>query len=274
MKTLEKKRLVDANNVAECMNELSLVRGLNHRLICNGHFAFQDACLLYLVLDIAMASDLRVNIGLVKLMKTHFTLEQIQYIMGSVILALEYCHSQNVLHRDIKPDNILLEERGTFMLADFGISKKVDDATNPTTCRSTSGTPGYAAPEIKAKVGHGVPSECYSCGILLQELVCLLEVPQVPPKLLLPSEATDWCTAEMKDFVAEATRVDPLVRMGSKNMVSEVKEDAPLCAPILPSVRPISPPFSLLPLTSPPNTRFACADGRRQGAPFVRRLPL
>jgi hypothetical protein len=62
--------------MAEVANELDLVRSMQSPFVCNGHFAFQDKCLLYLVLDLAMSVDLRVNIGIMKTKKQHFTAEQ------------------------------------------------------------------------------------------------------------------------------------------------------------------------------------------------------
>jgi serine/threonine protein kinase len=71
-------------------------------------------------------------------------------MMGCLILGLEYMHSQSVIHRDMKPENIIMEENGYLRITDFGISKiwKEDNSAD------TSGTPGYMAPEVMCRQPH------------------------------------------------------------------------------------------------------------------------
>jgi eukaryotic-like serine/threonine-protein kinase len=87
--------------------------------------------------------------------------------------ALEYAHEQNIIHRDIKPTNILLTERGRPMLSDFGIAKilQIEETTHLTGTGVGIGTPEYMSPEqgMGMKIDHR--TDIYSLGVVFYELV-------------------------------------------------------------------------------------------------------
>jgi serine/threonine protein kinase len=84
--------------------------------------------------------------------------QQVQFVVAQLILAIGYCHSRGIIHRDVKPENILINRRGYLSLTDYGIAK--EPAPDIDSCRSTSGTHGYMAPEIYAnKHVHGRPAD-------------------------------------------------------------------------------------------------------------------
>lgn len=90
--------------------------------------------------------------------------------MAEVVLALEYLHSKNIVYRDLKPENVLLDERGHIKLADFGVSKQL--ATKQDVTHSFCGSPEYMSPEMLTPVlGHSFPLDLYSLGAFLHELL-------------------------------------------------------------------------------------------------------
>jgi serine/threonine protein kinase len=96
--------------------------------------------------------------------------EQIQRIVAQVGDALDYAHSQGIVHRDVKPSNVLIDERGNCQLTDFGIAKIVEGATHLTRTGGTVGTPAYMSPEqIRGETLDG-RSDIYSLGIVLYEM--------------------------------------------------------------------------------------------------------
>jgi serine/threonine kinase 32 len=137
--------------------ELKILTLLDHPFICNAHYAFQDSCYLFLVLDLAKAGDMRYNLSL---LGGIFSEELARFYLCQVILALEYLHQLRIIHSttpsplalphdvllsiylsgDIKPENILLNDDGFIKLTDFGVSKFLSPFDD---CRSTSGTHGY-----------------------------------------------------------------------------------------------------------------------------------
>lgn len=98
---------------------------------------------------------------------------QAAHLLAPIAHALEYAHKHNVLHRDVKPSNILLTDTGQPMLSDFGIAKILEDeATRDLTSTGVGiGTPEYMAPE--QGMGHGVDHrvDIYSLGTVLYELI-------------------------------------------------------------------------------------------------------
>mmetsp|Transcript_12366 Transcript_12366/g.6147 ORF Transcript_12366/g.6147 Transcript_12366/m.6147 type:complete len:107 (+) Transcript_12366:68-388(+) len=84
--------------------------------------------------------------------------------------AVSYCHSKNVTHRDIKLENILMDEAHCIKLIDFGFSTRMP---NDKKMRIFCGTPSYMAPEIVSKREYcGPPADIWACGVLLFAMLC------------------------------------------------------------------------------------------------------
>lgn len=94
-------------------------------------------------------------------------------LMAKVSRAMEYAHEQGILHRDLKPGNILLDGRGEPMVSDFGLAKWLDASTNLTRTLTIFGTPGYIAPEQAdgPSSGLGPAADVYSLGAILFDLL-------------------------------------------------------------------------------------------------------
>ena len=89
----------------------------------NMTYSFQDPQNLYIVLDYCGGGDLRYNLSKYK----KFNEETIKFIISNIIIILDYLHSKNVIHRDIKPQNFVIGKQGIIYLIDFGLSKRFRD---------------------------------------------------------------------------------------------------------------------------------------------------
>ena len=217
------------------LTELKILGLLQSSYICNSHYAFQDNFFLHLVIDLSLGGDLKYNLTISQ--NGRFSEELTKFYACQLILALDCCHKVNILHRDVKPENILLSSNGYIKLSDFGISKILPNIED---CKSTSGTHGYMAPEIYCSPHrHGIASEWFSFGVTLYELLTGRRPfePQTFKRLSLPqpSPLDEFEPLQLgtfnnrpdislacKEFVGQCLILQPVSRLGA-NSVMELK---------------------------------------------------
>jgi serine/threonine protein kinase len=142
------------------MNEREILAAIPaNPFIVNLLHAFTDSANCYLVLDLCLAGDLAYRMGCFS--DGVFPEDAMKFYTASIAIALDACHSSNILHRDVKPENIVMDKNGFVKLTDFGISALTTDLT----CKKTCGTPAYMSPESLHKSRlHGAPSDFYGLG--------------------------------------------------------------------------------------------------------------
>ena len=124
----------------------------------------------YIVLEFVRGKSLRdwLNRGPIPM-------PQIFGVMHAVLQALDYAHRHSIVHRDMKPENVLISDEGAVKVADFGIARLTDDSVAPgntaTKTGTTVGTPQYMSPEQVASSKVDGRSDLYSAGIMFYELV-------------------------------------------------------------------------------------------------------
>ena len=87
--------------------------------------------------------------------------------MACLVNSLEFIHGNGIIHRDVKPENLVLDKEGYLIITDFGIAKKKSQVN----VRDNSGTPGYMAPEVMFKTGCSESSDYFAMGVILYESV-------------------------------------------------------------------------------------------------------
>ncbi|KAK4050080.1 hypothetical protein OIV83_003651 [Microbotryomycetes sp. JL201] len=119
---------------------------------------------LFMVLDLMLGGDLRFHLDRLGTLKE----DVVKFYVAEMALALGDLHSRNIVHRDVKPDNILLDERGHAHLTDFNIAVHFTEK-RPLT--SVAGSMAYMAPEVLAKRGYFATVDWWSLGIVAYELL-------------------------------------------------------------------------------------------------------
>ena len=158
------------NGFAMMAKEVKVLSCLDNPFVIKIHCAFFDVKNMYIVLDIQQGGDLRYHIK----RRTIFNERMAAFIVMCIAVALNYIHSRGVIHRDVKPENIVLSAKGVPCLTDFGVSYKHDDINTEIVCFSASGTRQYLAPEVFTKKNrHGIETDFWGLGIVLYEMIYL-----------------------------------------------------------------------------------------------------
>lgn len=155
-------------NCIDFMNEISILKSLNHNNIVKYQDSFKHEDNIIVIMEYVDQGDLNQVIKAKKQKQEHFTEDQIWKWFFELAAAIEYIHSKNILHRDIKVHNAFLNSQGTVKLGDFGISKLLEcsiDFSN-----STLGTPYYLSPEICLGEKYNLKTDIWMFGCLLYEL--------------------------------------------------------------------------------------------------------
>jgi len=165
MKVLNKKTIIERNEIEHTKSEKSILAMIDHPFLMKLHFSFQTTDKLYLVMDFINGGEMYFHLQ----RDGAFNGERARFYAAEVVLALEYMHTNGIIYRDLKPENILIDIDGHLKITDFGLSKEGmnDTARTDTFC----GTPEYLAPEIILGNTYTFAIDWWSLGSLIYEMV-------------------------------------------------------------------------------------------------------
>ncbi|KAH9944902.1 Pkinase-domain-containing protein [Amylocystis lapponica] len=153
-------------------NEISVLKRVSkgHRNIVTLHDYFETAHNLYLCFDLCTGGELFDRICA----KGNYYEADAAELVRTIFRAVKYIHECGIVHRDLKPENLLFrtkDEDADIMIADFGLSRVMEEEKFHL-LTEICGTPGYMAPEIFKKTGHGKPVDVWALGVITYFLLC------------------------------------------------------------------------------------------------------
>jgi len=136
---------------------------MKSNFVTNLKYALQDEETLYLIMDLMLGGDLKfhlINAG-------RFSEKRGRFYAAEILLGLEHIHATNVIYRDLKLENVLLDPLGHCRLSDLGLAVITDKKI-----KGYAGTPGYTAPEMIKSRHYGPSVDIFSFGVLLYLMLC------------------------------------------------------------------------------------------------------
>ncbi|OMJ90488.1 hypothetical protein SteCoe_7193 [Stentor coeruleus] len=227
LKVLRKEKVLGNNLVRYAFTERNILMTISHPFIVKLNYAFQTPEKLVMVMDFCPNGDLGTQLAREK----RFSEEKAKFYLIEILLALQELHKHRIIFRDLKPDNVVLDNEGHAKLTDFGLSKEgiSDDKLTQSFCGSIA----YLAPEMIRRTGHSRSVDWYLFGVLFYEMIV-----GTPPyyssnreqlfnniqrgKLKMPSSISN----EAKNLIKVLLQRDPSKRLGaSKKDAEDVKAD-------------------------------------------------
>lgn len=163
---LKRVRKVDGKVPHEAKHEIEVLTEFDHPFVVYLVKTFETPKSIYMLTEYISGGELYAAI---RTIPTVLSRKQAMFYAGSIMLMLEVLYDRNIVYRDLKPENLMLDHTGYVKLIDFGIAKKLTKERPKTF--TMVGTPHYMAPEIMRGKGYSTEVDVWSLGVILYELV-------------------------------------------------------------------------------------------------------
>ncbi|XP_014831096.1 PREDICTED: rhodopsin kinase-like [Poecilia mexicana] len=232
-KKLEKKRLKKRKGYEGAMVEKRILAKVHSRFIVTLAYAFQTKIDLCLVMTIMNGGDLRFHMYNVDKKNPGFDEKRARFYTAQIICGLEHLHQHRIIYRDLKPENVLLDDAGHVRLSDLGLAVELPPGKDKTT--GFAGTPGFMAPELLQKIDYDYTVDYFTLGVTVYEMIAAkgpfrvrgekVENGEVARRTLNdPVSYPPSFSKESKDLCEGLMEKDPAKRLGFKdNGCTELK---------------------------------------------------
>ncbi|KAE8709781.1 CBL-interacting serine/threonine-protein kinase 10 [Hibiscus syriacus] len=163
VKVIDKEKVLKAGMIDQTKREISGMCLVKHANILELYEMMASKTKIYFVMEYAKGGEL-----FNKLSKGKLREDLARKYFQQLISAVDFCHSRGVYHRDLKLENILLDENGILKVSDFGLSALAECKHKDGLLHTACGTPAYVAPEVLNGKGYdGAKADIWSCGVIL-----------------------------------------------------------------------------------------------------------
>ncbi|EGR30805.1 protein kinase domain protein [Ichthyophthirius multifiliis] len=224
MKVLKKDVVLDKGQFEHTKTEKLILEHVNHPYLVNLVYAFQDPSRLFFVMQFMRGGELFQHLSISR----RFEEKRAKFYAAQLSMGIGHLHSKNIIYRDLKLENILMDDFGNVYVSDFGMAKMIkQNELAMTFC----GTPEYLSPEVILGQGCDHTTDWWSLGILTYEMMFGLppfynKQQSVMFKLIKEGELRfpekPAITNEAKDFIIKCLNRDRRQRLGAKNDVQEI----------------------------------------------------
>lgn len=205
------------------VNEILLMQEANHHAIVNFIESYLCDGALWVAMEFIDGCDLTQVIDVCH----PFAEDHIAAISREVLLGLDHLHEKDIIHRDIKSDNVMLSKDGKIKLTDFGYGAQL--SKEQAKRKTVVGTPYWMAPEVIQGSQYDAKADIWSTGVMCIEMIDGLPpyMDQAPLRALFlivskglpPPRNVDYMSADFKSFVNQCTIINPDERPGAKELL-------------------------------------------------------
>ncbi|XP_020221995.1 CBL-interacting serine/threonine-protein kinase 7 [Cajanus cajan] len=219
VKIIDKSKTVDAGMEPRIIREIDAMRRLHHHPnILRIHEVMATKTKIHLIVELAAGGELFSRIS----RRGRLPEATARRYFQQLVSALRFCHRHGVAHRDLKPQNLLLDGDGNLKVSDFGLSALPEQLKNGL-LHTACGTPAYAAPEILRRCGgyDGSKADAWSCGLILYVLLAGYlpfddsNIPAMCKKICRRDyQFPEWMTKPARFIIYKLLDPNPGTRMG------------------------------------------------------------
>ncbi|XP_043854181.1 rhodopsin kinase GRK1 [Dromiciops gliroides] len=225
-KKLNKKRLKKRKGYQGAMVEKRILAKVHSRFIVSLAYAFETKTDLCLVMTIMNGGDLRYHIYNVNEENPGFEEARAVFYIAQIICGMEHLHQKRIVYRDLKPENVLLDNDGNVRISDLGLAVELKEGQTKT--KGYAGTPGFMAPELLRSEEYDFSVDYFALGVTLYEMIAArgpfrargekVENKELKQRIISePVKYTEKFSKASKDFCEALLEKDPEKRLGFKN---------------------------------------------------------